>query len=149
MIRNLTSLLVTSLALLSLSCLESTNPGTPDLLAYQVPGCGGGVGKVSADSCFSYRFRRALAVDFCASGNCCPDSNRFLIEAEVAHDTIFVTIADTAGQLCRCNCSYLLHVELYDLPLSSYVFVCRREDYSSRYILYCERIYREAEIVAH
>ena len=144
MTRNLVSLLVASLALLPLACVESTNPGTANFLAYQVPRCGSGLGKVSADSCFSYRFGDVLIADFCASGNCCPDSNRFLIEAEVAHDTVFVTIADTARHLCRCTCSYLLHVELADLHLPSYVFVCQRQDYSSRYILYCERVYRGA-----
>jgi hypothetical protein len=134
--------LLAVLAFLSMSCLESTNPGSRDTAAYQLPGCIRGLDK-GPDSCFSYRFQDVLVAEFCASGNCCPDSNRFLIGSVIEHDTIVVIIADTAAHLCRCNCTYRLHVELADLPLSSYLFICRREDYSSQAILYSERVYRE------
>jgi hypothetical protein len=135
---------LTYLALVSVSCVKSTEPGSPKMVAYQVPGCTGGLGKAAAgDSCFSYRFENVLYVDFCAWGNCCPDSNRFAIESEVQHDTIFITVADTAAPLCRCMCIYVLHVELNDLPFPSYMFVCRRQDYSSRYIIYAERVFRK------
>jgi hypothetical protein len=65
-----------------------------------------------------------------------------MIHNEIHHDTIVVTIADTAAQLCRCNCRYVLHVEVGDLPLPSYLFLCRRNDYSSQFILYSERVFR-------
>jgi hypothetical protein len=95
-----------------------------------------------SDSCFSYRFDEALLVDLCATGNCCPDAERFSIKQDIQNDTIVVTIADTAAQLCRCLCCYLLHFEFHDLQYSSYMFVCRREDYSSRIIIYSLRVYR-------
>jgi hypothetical protein len=70
-----------------------------------------------------------------------------MINDEIRHDTILVTIADTAAQSCRCNCRYVLHVEFEGLLLPSYVFVCRREDYASQYILYTERVNRESPVV--
>jgi hypothetical protein len=143
-VSNLSTLcLIACVALFPLSCAKSTEPAPVAFVAYQVSGCNQTPAKSShSDSCLSYRFHDALLVDFCASGNCCPDSQRFMIHNEIHHDTIVVTIADTAAQLCRCNCRYVLHVEVEDLPLPSYLFVCRRQDYSSQFILYSERVFR-------
>ena len=129
------------------SCAEkSTNPGIPGGQGplYQVPGC---ASKPLArtrvgDSCFSYTFGKDLNVDFCLSGNCCPDSNRFALRYEVRHDTLLVVAADTAAPLCRCNCSYVIHGTFSDLPLDKYLFLCTREDYSSRLVHYSEYVYR-------
>jgi len=96
----------------------------------------------TADSCFSYDFHDALVVEFCALANCCPDTNRFAIAHSVQNDSIVVTIADTARHLCRCICTYVLHVEFSDLQEDSYQFVCRREDYSSQIVPYSQRVFR-------
>ncbi|MDZ7304709.1 MAG: hypothetical protein ONB44_21485 [candidate division KSB1 bacterium] len=92
----------------------------------QIPGCSGhGLTKAAfADSCFSYKFTQDLVVDFCVSANCCPDSNRFQFAYEVRHDTIAVAVADTAANLCRCICDYVIHAEFSDLPRDRYMFLC-------------------------
>jgi hypothetical protein len=131
------------LAVLMAACERSTEPDAPSVVAFQVPGCGANLLKASAsDSCFSYQFHDALIVDFCATANCCPDSDRFSFRHRISHDTIFVAIADTAAQLCNCICSYVLHMEFRDLPGDSYVFFCTREDYSDRLVFYSERVHR-------
>ena len=131
------------LALLIPTCEQSTEMQSPDVRAFQVPGCGGHFLKTTAsDSCFSYQFHDALVVEFCMSANCCPDSNRFSFRHRISNDTIRVTIADTAAHLCHCICDYVLHMEFRDLPGESYVFYCMREDYSSQLVFYSERVHR-------
>jgi len=133
-------------ALMQPGCSKSVNPDNDQTRIVQIPGCKSGQlgkGSLSTDSCFTYQFHGALVVDFCASANCCPDSNRFLIRHETRNDTILVTIADTAANLCRCNCTYLLHAEFHSLPGDRYVFVCQREDYSSRLLLYSTYVHRQ------
>jgi hypothetical protein len=131
------------LAVFMFACERSTEPDTPSVVAFQVPGCGANLLKASAsDSCFSYQFHDALIVDFCATANCCPDSNRFSFKQRVSHDTIMVTIADTAAHLCRCICPYVLHMEFRDLPGDSYIFFCTWDDYSDRLVFYSERVHR-------
>jgi hypothetical protein len=58
------------------------------------------------------------------------------------NDTIRVIVADTAAHLCRCSCNYMLHAELYDLPLDGYTLICERQDYSSKAILYSTYVHR-------
>jgi hypothetical protein len=131
------------IAVFMVACERSTEPDAPSVVAFQVPGCGANLLKASAsDSCFSYQFHDALIVDFCATANCCPDSNRFSFKQRISHDTIFVAIADTAAQLCNCICPYVLRMEFRDLPGDSYVFFCTREDYSDRLVFYSERVQR-------
>lgn len=111
----------------------------------QIPGCKTtGLSKNSnqTDSCFTYQFHDVLIVDFCAAGNCCPDSNRFSIKDAISNDTITVVIADTAAHLCRCLCTYILHGEFFDLPFDNYLFLVKREDYSSQAILYSVNVRR-------
>jgi hypothetical protein len=126
-------------------CGQSTEPASPPasptFVAYQVPGCASHLGE-GEDSCFSYEFHDTLVVEFCATANCCPDSNRFSFNHRISSDSIIVTIADTAPQNCFCTCTYVLHVELSLLPENSYLFVCERRDYSSHILLYAQRVYR-------
>jgi hypothetical protein len=127
-------------------CEESTEPSPPPpptSSGYQVPGPASQVDK-DVDSCFSYEFPYffPLKVDFCATGNCCPDSNRFSFNFRVTSDSVIVTIADTAAQKCFCTSTYVLHVEFRYLPNETYWFVCERRDYSPRTLLYAERVYR-------
>jgi hypothetical protein len=134
---------LTFVALVLTGCEKVTAPSSLQVVAYQVPRCNHSLGKgAQSDSCFSYQFHDALVLDFCASANCCPDSARFAIGNAISNDTIVVTYADTAGQLCRCNCVYVLHVEFHGLPKDSYQVVCRREDYSSQIVFYSERVVR-------
>jgi hypothetical protein len=126
-------------------CSKSVSPDNAGVRIEQMPGCKSGQlgkGSLATDSCFTYQFTNALDVFFCASANCCPDSNRFSIRNEIRGDTIFVTIADTAAHLCRCNCTYMLHAEFHDLPKDRYVFFCSREDYSSLAVLYSVTVQR-------
>lgn len=131
------------LALLIPTCEQSTDAPSPSVSAFQVPGCGGHLGKAAVnDSCFSYQFRDALVVEFCMNANCCPDSNRFSFRHTVSHDTIYVAVSDTAAHLCHCICNYVLHMEFRDLPGDNYVIFCTQEDYSDRVVFYSERVHR-------
>lgn len=96
-----------------------------------------------SDSCFSYYFHNDLIVDFCVSGNCCPDSNRFFSDYRISMDTITVTIADTAANLCKCICNYNIRAELEGLLLNRYLFKVEKQDSSYRQTLYSENIYKD------
>lgn len=131
------------LPLILLACHKSTEALPSSMVAYQIPGCASGLaGSPARDSCFSYQFDDALLMDFCAVGNCCPDSNRFSIRHSISNDSIVVTIADTAAQLCNCICPYVLHAEFYNLPRNTYWFICQRWDYSSQALLYAVFVHR-------
>lgn len=126
-------------------CAKSVNPENVESSIVQIPGCQSAQlakSSASSDSCLTYLFQNTLYVDFCATGNCCPDSNRFAITHEIRGDTIAVTIADTAVSLCRCMCRYILHAEFHDLPRDQYVFVCKRADASSSILMYSATVYR-------
>jgi hypothetical protein len=126
-------------------CAKSVSPDNVQGSIVQIPGCMSsqlGKASTSSDSCFTYLFHDALFIDFCAAGNCCPDSNRFAFKHEIRGDTIAVTIADTAVALCRCMCKYILHAEFHDLPRDQYVFVCKRADASSSILMYSATVYR-------
>ena len=82
----------------------------------------------SPDSCLSYRFSDTLLVEFCLAGNCCPDSDRFLITTRISGDTIFVVAADTSGSNCYCECTYIIQARFTGLQLPRYVFHCLRAD---------------------
>ncbi len=80
--------------------------------------------RVQSDS-FSYSFSQYLTLNFSVPGNCCPDSNRFMVSNEIRSDTIFITVTDTAQNLCRCSCVYMIHTQLTDLQKDSYTVRCR------------------------
>lgn len=141
--RNPLFMAMVALSILFLSCKSSTEPVPPIFIARQVSGCNGSPGGlVAGDSCFSYQFHDALILDFCVTGNCCPDSNRFSFTHTVSRDTILVVVRDTAANLCRCTCSYLLRAELRNLDRDEYLVLCASEDDTSRFILYSERVRR-------
>lgn len=132
--------------MLFFDCSGSVGPESAQNTIIQIPGCKSAqFAKTSAvnDSCLTYLFHDVLYVDFCASANCCPDSNRFAIRHSINRDTILVTIADTAAHLCRCNCSYFLHAEFHDLPGDRYVFVCQRQDDSGSVLMYSAIVQRQ------
>ena len=77
------------------------------------------------DSIFTYSFTDKLLVDFSVQANCCPDSNRFAVSYAMSADTILISVADTAGNLCRCICTYMIHTEFGGLQRDRYVVRCR------------------------
>jgi hypothetical protein len=114
-------------------CQKSANSpsepqGTGDLV--QLGGCARGtLEKISdTDSCFTYIFGDILTVDFCVTANCCPDTDRFQLDYSIKGTTIQVTVADTAENLCRCICPYLIHTEFSDLSKDSYHFLVDYND---------------------
>ena len=111
-----------------LSCSETTVPQKADVnfVAYQIPGCNKNALSKTAnpDSCFNYSFDKTLKIDFCVTGNCCPDSNRFISSYKLKSDTIFVTVKDTAANNCDCFCNYKFKLEFKNLKKDSYIFYC-------------------------
>ena len=101
------------------SCGEETSPEIKTML-YQIPGCkGNSLSKsmnAQIDSCFHYSFTETLEIEFCVSGNCCPDENRFVTTSKILNDSITIAITDTAENLCRCICNYIIHGEFESLP---------------------------------
>jgi hypothetical protein len=77
-----------------------------------------------SDSSFTYYFKDSLLIDFLAEGNCCPDSNRFTVSQNISIDTIYISVQDTALNLCDCICPYQIHVEFSNLPNDHYVVYC-------------------------
>jgi hypothetical protein len=123
------------ITLYSFSCSNTTEPENKDknFISYQIPGCNhnSALGKVSAiDSCFSYSFNDTLKVNFCVTGNCCPDSDRFTTEYKIKSDTIFVYVTDKAENNCDCMCNYTIHLELYNLEQNRYIFQCNYDNFN-------------------
>ncbi|MEG8947650.1 hypothetical protein [Rosettibacter firmus] len=133
------------LIILITNCKESSV--TPEIGAkiYQLDGCRP-INKLFkmdlSDSCFSYNFSDKLTIDFCVSANCCPDKNRFLIRNKIIKDTITITITDTAANLCRCICNYIIHGEFESLQNDSYYIKCIRTDSGDEKLLYFRKIIR-------
>ncbi len=124
-------LLFLSLLIFISSCSNSTQTKIQEkqieFFSNQIPGCflDSSLAKVSNnDSCFDYIFTDTLKIDFCVSGNCCPDSQRFFSEIYIKSDTIFVSVVDTAENLCYCICKYKIHLEISGLSEDQYVFYC-------------------------
>ncbi len=93
----------------------------------QVPGClaTSNTRDATPDSCFRYAFDdETLSLEFCVTGNCCPDTDRFDVSIRVSQTVIGIAVADTAANLCRCICPYLLQVEIRDLMLNEYQVNC-------------------------
>lgn len=97
---------------------------------------------VSIDSCFTYTFRKELNLKFCISGNCCPDSNRYSLSSKIFMDTIEIAIRDTARNLCRCICNYLINARFEGLNSDRYIIKCVREEFSVKEILYLKDVKR-------
>ncbi|MBM4172521.1 MAG: hypothetical protein FJ214_11685 [Ignavibacteria bacterium] len=99
--------------------------------AHQIPGCNRKImleKSVQKDSCFSYTFRDTLKINFCVIGNCCPDSNRFLVDYKIKSDTINVIVNDIAPNLCRCICNYTIQTKITGLTKEKYLFICSYEN---------------------
>ena len=109
-------------------CQKSTNSPSESQAAgdlIQLDGCArNALEKASdADSCLTYTFGDILTVDFCVTANCCPDTDRFQLDYSIGAGSIHVTVLDTAKNLCRCICPYLIHTEFTELSEDSYHFI--------------------------
>ena len=99
----------------------------PGIIIHQKSGCLANAEQVQtvfADTCFDYSFDDTLKMDFCFTGNCCPDTNRFTGVVEVTGQTITIAVTDTAENLCHCVCPYQVHVEISGLSKSAYTVIC-------------------------
>lgn len=137
---------LSGLALLWMGCTDSSSGAGEFQVGAnlrQISGCISHVSSLSSvgDSSFSYLFGDTLFVSFMLSGNCCPDSNRFVLSYEVKADTLYVSAVDTAERGCYCVCNYILRAEFFNLPLDRYTFVCPRPDDGER-VYYDEAVTR-------
>lgn len=140
------ALLILSALLLATCTDKSSGPGNlePGASLRQIKGCFSLPSLTEfayTDSCFTYEFGDTLVIEFCLTGNCCPDSDRFTLVYEMKSDTIMVAATDTAQHLCHCICNYRIHAEFSNLQLNSYVFVCTRSDDSGK-LYYAEGVSR-------
>lgn len=139
-------LIYSSFMIYSLCCSENNQIANSEkdivFSAYQIPGCQDQytLTKKSEDSTFSYSFNDTLKVEFRVSGNCCPDSNRFIATNSIKNDTIYVTVNDTSINGCYCNCYYTMHMEITGLVKDKYFFYC---DYPGMYPYMDSVKYRE------
>jgi hypothetical protein len=115
------------------SCNEKSVDLKHDILfSYRFGSCitGENGENILIDSSFVYSFTDSLVIDFSVPANCCPDSDRFdVIYNLLNEDTLVVSVADTAQNLCYCNCSYMIHAVFQELPDNHYVVRCRLNNY--------------------
>jgi len=115
-------------ALLLAACKEkSTDPVSRQVISFSALSskCMGGILKMdSQDSLFNYTFIDTLLVNFLVPGNCCPDSDRFVVTHTPAADTLTISVIDTAANLCRCTCPYMIHASFAELPNDQYIVRC-------------------------
>lgn len=128
------------------SCGEELSPDTKTIL-YQKGGCQSSTlreEKLSKrDSCFSYSFTDKLTIEFCVSGNCCPEENRFLLAHRLVKDSIIIAVKDTAENLCRCVCGYTIAAEFESPALNRYYVKCILTGEQEQDLLYSEIVSRK------
>ncbi|MGK9475241.1 hypothetical protein [Melioribacter sp. OK-6-Me] len=142
------SLILISIIIASYGCeVSNTEPEAHNFRFEQLDGCQtllyqNSLDKSTAakDSCFNYSFNENLVVEFCVRGNCCPDSNRFAVDGKVVGDTINIAVKDTAANLCRCICNYIILAEFQNLTGDEYFVKCIEKD--SGKILYLREVKR-------
>ncbi|MCX7797150.1 MAG: hypothetical protein N2249_00825 [Melioribacter sp.] len=136
-------LLVILFLLLFYFCKDDTVIYEANAILYQIDGCQPKLEKKSfGDTCFKYTFSDKLIIDFCVSGNCCPDKNRYLITHKIFKDTITITVKDTAANLCRCICNYIIHCEFELLNYDNYVVKCMLDKTKNYELLYLQKVIR-------
>jgi hypothetical protein len=133
-----------AISIITINCKDELVQTNYKADIYQVKGCkGSALGKFgSADSCFKYSFSEKLILEFCVTGNCCPDSNRFELKSSIDKDTISIEIKDIAPNLCRCMCKYYIHAEFEFLSYNNYSVKCMMEENEIKKILYLTDVKR-------
>jgi len=118
------------ISLMFISCSESTSPNNDSNIVFkQTPGCNNyNLLKAVNDSCFSYTFSNSLNIYLCLPANCCPDSNRFDYSYSLDNNSINLIALDTATNLCRCVCNYLVEIRINGLSENNYTFNCTLGD---------------------
>ena len=143
--RIITSIIISFCIILSYSCDDEFTSNVQTSI-YQLPGCKSNSmfksNETFGDSCFTYSFSDKLVIDFCVNGNCCPDSNRFYTTSDIFRDSISITIADTAQNLCRCMCNYIIHGEFESLPYDKYFVKCSIGKNGNQQLLYEQTVDR-------
>lgn len=128
------------------SCSEKgTNPEEGMIgFSFYSGKCGQDLQKKSGiqDSSFEYTFLDNLLIDLAVPGNCCPDSNRFIVSQNILNDTINISVEDTASNQCRCICNYHIYVQFNDLPENHYVVLCTLIGADNNNPLYIADVYR-------
>ncbi len=136
-------LITVSIILIFFSC-ENSVIIEQKAFIYQLPGCRTeGLLKTNYadfDSCFNYTFNQNLIVEFCVIGNCCPNENRFVTKYNIYGDSIFIAVKDTAANLCRCICNYIIRGEFQNLRYNEYVVKCIRDEDNN--IIYTQTVRR-------
>lgn len=126
------------------SCNDEIVFPSGQIIFNQIPGCQRQhLNKSSLiDSCFSYLFNENLVVDFCVTGNCCPDKDRYIITSSIVEDSIFITVKDTAKNLCRCICNYIIHGEFQSLTKNNYIIKCIQKGLPDKEVIYLKQVSR-------
>ncbi len=133
-------------AVIFINCHDSALQPETAAKIYQDGKCNGSALFKSAqgDSCFAYSFSNVLTIDFCVIGNCCPDSNRFTSTYSLTDDEITIKVKDTAPNLCKCLCRYIIHAEFYGLNSDSYKVICIDQTTNENKILYSKLVLRKS-----
>jgi hypothetical protein len=62
-------------------------------------------------------------------------------------NSITIFVEDTAANLCKCNCNYLIHADFYNLDQHKYVVTCiRKYNAGKDSILYKETVHKPTEL---
>ena len=108
----------------SFSCKDKStgpNTGAEVLFSGSSSKClSNGLAKVASVDSLFYSFIDSLVIDYLIAGNCCPDSNRFVLGYGINQDTLAIQIADTAQSVCKCVCSYNTHFVFSNLTNDHY-----------------------------
>lgn len=108
----------------------------------QIGKCNGqGLYKSTRD-CFEYTFTNSLEIRLCVSGNCCPDSARFVSNYKIDGDIITIYIKDIAPNLCKCICDYTIQASFNNLLKDSYKVICNQEIESGYKQLYSQSVFK-------
>lgn len=131
--------------IITYSCLDDPLTSQNTVILQQIPGCQKNkLDKLSSgDSCFSYTFGKNLDLQFCVSGNCCPDSNRYVLSSKFSYDTLEIAVKDTADNLCKCLCVYFIKAQFENLMKDRYIIKCVQEDIIDNKVLYLQEVIRK------
>jgi hypothetical protein len=131
--------------LVGYSCNDDPLTSENNAILEQIAGCQNNKlnKSVSGDSCFFYTFETELNLQFCVSGNCCPDSNRYTLSSKILRDTIEIAIKDTARNLCKCICQYFIHACFQDLNSDRYIIKCVQGESIDKKVLYLKEVNRD------
>ena len=133
------------IALLIVNCKDEILYTEPTANIWQVSKCNGQGLKKSSEECFEYIFTNSLEIKFCVSGNCCPDSARFVSNYKIDGEIITIFVKDIAPNLCKCYCTYTIQASFSNLLLDSYKAFCYQEIESGNKQLYMHSVLKRGK----